>query len=227
MTPLQIFNQGDQRWRDVVIGRGADGPLTIGSHGCLLSCEAMRSPAYGYSETPDTLVSKAKIAGGVLDIEGNLAWSGMEKIFPNLAFLERRYTTNRPGSTADGSLKVQPAAALERVKLLLLMGQPVPLEVFTPNGQHFGLAVKHDAGRDDFLLHDPNGGITVWFKDRYGDPKTKLMGWIMSVGPTAWFPDNSTPERQQMGLALGYAQLAARGKDTRANALRAAESLLR
>lgn len=224
---IPIYNQGAPAWRDVIIGRGADGPLTIGSHGCLLTCEAMRLPAYGYSDTPDVLVSKAKITGGVLDIEGNMAWNGMERIYPNLAFLERRYTTNRQGSAADGSPKVLPQAAIDRIKLLLLMGQPVPLEVFTPAGQHFVLAVKWDDARKDFLCHDPNGGIETWFKDRYGDPMTKLMGWILSVGPTAWFPPNSTPDRQQMGLSLGFAQLAARGKDTKANALRAAEALLR
>lgn len=227
MSTLKILNQGNPAWRDVVIGQGSSGPLTIGSHGCLLTCEAMRLSAYGLDETPATIVSKAKIAGGVLDVEGNLAWNGMERIFPTLAFLERKYTTNREGSTADGSLKVQPAAAIERVKLLLSMGQPVPLEVWTQFGQHFILAKLWDEGRKDFLLNDPNGGIEVWFKDRYGDLTTKLMGWIVSVGPTAWFPSNSTPERQQMGLALGFAQLAARGKDTRANALRAAEALLR
>ncbi len=224
---LPVYNQGDPKWRGVVIGFGSDGPITIGSHGCLLTCEAMRLNAYGLNETPDTLVSKAKLTGGVLDIEGNLAWAGMEKVFPTLAFLERKYTTNRQGNTADGSLKVQPQAAIERIKLLLSMGQPTPLEVMTSFGQHFVLAKLWDEGRMDFLLNDPNGGIEVWFKDRYGDLTTKLMGWIISTGPTAWFPANSAPERQQMGLSLGYAQLAARGKDTRANALRAAESLLR
>lgn len=225
MKPL-ILNQGDPRWKGVVIGRGADGPLTIGSHGCLLTCETMRLPVYGIIETPDTLVSKAKLTGGVLDIEGNLAWAGIERIFPTIAFLERKYTTNKQGNTADGSPKVQPLAAIDRIRLLLSMGQPVPLEVYAP-AQHFVLAVQWDEGRKDFLCHDPNGGIETWFKDRYGDLETRLMGWIVSVGPTAWFPPNSTPERQQMGLSLGYAQLAARGKDTRANALRAAEALLR
>lgn len=224
---LPVHNQGDPRWRDVVIGRGADGPITIGGYGCLLTCEAMRLNAYGISDTPDTLVAKAKLTGGVLDIEGNLAWSGLERIYPTLAFLERKYTTNRQGATADGSPKVLPEVAIECIKLLLSMGQPVPLEVFTPNGQHFVLAAKWDDARQDFLCHDPNGGVAVWFEDRYGNLMTKLMGWILSVGPTAWFPDNSTPERQQMGLSLGYAQLAARGKDTKANALRAAEALLR
>ena len=225
MNP-RIYNQGDTRWRDVVIGRGADGPLTIGSHGCLLSCEAMRLPVYGLDETPATVVSKAKLTGGVLDIEGNLAWAGMERVFPTLAFLERKYTTNFTGNTADDSPKVQPAAAIERIKLLLSMGQPVPLEVRLPS-QHFVLAVRWDDARKDFLCHDPNGGIETWFKDRYGSLMTKLMGWIISTAPSAWFPPNSTPDRQQMGLALGFAQLAARGKDTRTNALRAAEALLR
>lgn len=224
---LPLYNQGDPRWSGVVIGQVSSGPITVGGFGCLLTCEAMRLNAYGINDTPDALVAKAKVTGGVIDIEGNLAWAGMEKVYHNVAFLERKYTTNRQGNTADGSLKVQPQAAIERIKLLLLMGQPVPLEVFTPNGQHFVLAVKWDEGRQDFLCHDPNGGITTWFKDRYGSVVMKLMGWISSVGPTAWFPDNSTPERQQMGLSLGYAQLSARGKDTKANALRAAEALLR
>lgn len=228
MIDPPVLNQADPRWRDIVIGRFADGTnATIGSHGCLLTCEAMRLSAYGYSETPATIVGRAKVAGGVLDAEGNLAWSGLERIYPNLAFLERRYTTNRAADTADGSPKVQPPVAIERIKLLLLMGQPVPLEVFTQFGQHFVLSKLWDDARQDFLLNDPNGGIEVWFKDRYGDPVTRLMGWLMGVGPTAWFPPNSTPEREQMGLALGYAQLAARGKDSRANALRASESLLR
>lgn len=224
---LPLYSQGSPEWRDVVIGRGADGSLTVGSHGCLLSCLSMSLAAYGLSETPATLVSKAKIQGGVLDIEGNLAWDGIERIFPAMAFLERKYTTNKQGNTADGSPKVQSQVAIERIKLLLLMGQPVPLEVFTPNGQHFILAKLWGDTRKDFLCNDPNGGIEIWFKDRYGPLETKLMGWIISVGPTAWFPANSTPERQQMGLSLGYAQLSARGKDTKANALRAAEALLR
>lgn len=227
MNSLPIFSQSDPRWSSVIIGRGSDGPLTIGSHGCLLSVISMSLAAYGLDETPPSLVAKAKITGGVLDIEGNLAWSGMERIFPTLAFLERKYTTNRQGNTADGSLKQTPDSAIERIKLLLLMGQPVPLEVWTQYGQHFILAKLWDEGRKDFLCNDPNGGIEVWFKDRYGDLFTGLMGWIISVGPGTWFPPNSTPERQQMGNALAYAQLAARGKDTRTNALRAAESLLR
>lgn len=226
MIELRILNQGDPRWRNVVIGRFANGnPVTIGSHGCLMTCEAMRLPAYGMSDDPSLLYSRGSVKG-VFDIEGNFHWDGMEEMYANLAFLERKYTTNFTGNTADGSPKIQIDAAIDRIKLLLLMGQPVPIEVRLPS-QHFILAKKWDDARKDFLCNDPNGGIEVWFKDRYGDPLTKLMGWILSVGPTAWFPPNSTPERQQMGLALGFAQLAARGKEPRANALRAAESLLR
>lgn len=223
---LPVYNQLDPRWKDVVIGLGSSGPLTIGSHGCLISCEAMRLAAYGLAETPATVVAKAKITGGVLDIEGNLAWAGMERVYPTIAFLERRFTVNRQADTVDGSPKVQAQASIDRIKLLLSMGQPVPLEVFVPS-QHFVLAVKWDDVKQDFLCHDPNGGISVWFRDRYGDPMTKLMGWIADVGPSAWYPEGSSLERQQMGLSLGYAQLAARGKETRANALRSAESLVR
>lgn len=223
---LPVLNQGNPEWRNVIIGRFADNsPVTIGSHGCLMTCEAMRVAAYGITETPATLYSKGKVHG-IFDIEGNFEWTGMEQVYPTLAFLHRKYTINFTGVTADGSPKWTPASAIQYIKLLLLMGQPVPLEVRLPS-QHFVLAVTWDDTRQDFLLHDPNGGITVWFKDRYGDPMTKLTGWIISVGPGTWFPANSTPERQQMGNALGYAQLAARGKDTRANALRAADALLR
>lgn len=224
---LPLYNQGDPRWSSVDIGMGVDGPITIGRFGCLLTCESMRLNAYGYDETPDTLVRKAKLKGGVLDPEGNIYWDGMERLFNNLALLERRYTVNRPGEkTPDGSPKVTAEASIERVKLMLSMGQPVPLEIMIPS-QHFVLAVLWDEGRRDFLVHNPDGGVKHWFKDRYGDATTRLWGWILSVGPTAWFPENSTPERAQMGLSLGYAQLTARGKETQANALRAAESLLR
>lgn len=226
MAELKLLNQADPRWRDVVIGQGSDGHITIGSFGCLLTCLAMQFGAYGLDETPATIVSKAKVKGGVLDIEGNLAWDGMERIFPLVAFEERRYTTNFTGETADGSLKVQAPTAIEGIKLLLLMGQPVPLEVRLPS-QHFVLAKLWSATRQDFLVNDPNGGLEIWFKDRYGPLGTKLMGWMANVGPTSWFPENSTPERQQMGLSKGFAQLAARGKDPRANARRASESLLR
>jgi hypothetical protein len=226
MISIPQYNQNDPRWKDIPIGLfGFTTPVTIGSHGCLITCESMRLAAFGLNDTPDVLVSKAKLKGA-LDIEGNFLWEGIERVYSNLAFLERRYTTNRTNPTADGSPKVQPQAAIERIKLLLLMGQPVPLEVFPPFGQHFILAVKWDDTRKDFICHDPNGGIQTWFKDRYGDPLSRLMGWILSIGPTAWFPDNSTPERQQMGLSLGFAQLAARNKDSKANALRSAESLL-
>lgn len=41
MAALPIYNQGDSRWRDVVIGQGSDGPFTIGGWQGYVTCDKM------------------------------------------------------------------------------------------------------------------------------------------------------------------------------------------
>ena len=207
--PIQNLNQGDPRFGDIVM---APSKLKIRNFGCLATAILDTFPVYQIQMDPVTYFNKLVSVGG-FDPEGNLNHTAIEKIDPNLVFYERVYTTN----SKSQSQKMLVSAAIDRARSLLSLGQPVMLEVDNVGndgrGDHWLCASDFKAGdKPDFLVSNPDGGKMHWFSERYGDPQKGLHGLYCILGPSQFFPDGTSRDRQQMGLAAWKAAMVWSGK---------------
>jgi len=213
MINLPLYNQGNPQWGDYVMGKWPDGTLlTMRRWGCMVTSLSMALKNYGIDADPGFLCSLLGGTGG-LDQEGNLVHSGIEKIYPDVVFYERQYTSNYPGNTPKPKLLI--GESLRRLQSYLSLGQPVILEVDNVGNDgrpdHWVVAKEYRDG--DFLIHNPDGGIEQWFSKRYGDPAQKLYGFYQVIGQPTGFPPNSPPERQNLGLAAWKAAQVWKGKN--------------
>lgn len=91
-TPL---SQRDPRWKDIKLGfrNPYTGKyVTIGTHGCTLTCLTMLLNAQGYKETPATVNEKLKEVKAF--VGPLLYWSRVSLAFPRLKFTWRGYNYN-------------------------------------------------------------------------------------------------------------------------------------
>lgn len=210
---LPLYNQSDPQWADYKMGVLPDGSfLTMRRWGCLVTSVSMALKNYAIDADPGFLCALLGGVGG-LDKEGNLVHSGIEKLYPNVIFYERRYTTNYPSPTPTPKLLI--GEALSRLDRYLKLGQPVILEVDNVGNDgrpdHWVVAKEYKNG--DFLIHNPDGGVEQWFSQRYGDPVKKLYGYYQIIGSPVGFPTNSTPQNQELGLAAWKAAMVWKGKN--------------
>ena len=131
--------QNDEAWKNVPLGFSSQ---TIGSWGCLLTSVTMMLNGIGYNETPDTVNTKMKNAGG---FQGPLFIpSVLPYVWGNCAYRDMQPCESVP-------------APLQQIDDAVASGKPVILQVDW-NKQagiqtHFVL-VKEKKG-DDYVLYDP------------------------------------------------------------------------
>ena len=76
-----VYNQRDQRWKDVPLGTRS----TIGANGCLMTCASMVCNAFGHASNPKLLNAWLTTNGGYLD--GNLfLWASLEELYDDMKF---------------------------------------------------------------------------------------------------------------------------------------------
>src|SRR5512140_3481099 len=76
---LVRYSQQDPAWKNNKIGRGPD---TIGYIGCALTCVAMYSSGWGFTEIPATLNLKLTSHGGFVDEA--IVWGAITQFHPHL-----------------------------------------------------------------------------------------------------------------------------------------------
>jgi len=76
---LVRYSQQDPQWKNKVIGGGPD---TIGYIGCAMTCVAMYSSGWGFTETPGTLNQKLTASGGYVDEA--IVWGAISKYYPKI-----------------------------------------------------------------------------------------------------------------------------------------------
>lgn len=157
MLDIAPLSQRDPRWASDKLGNSN---LTIGSHGCLVTCLAM---AVGV--TPAEFNRRLREVGG---FTGALVyWKMVEVAYPQLdyyKFIDCRYVP----------------APLNEIDAMLALGIPVEVEVdFNPDtafvDQHWILIIGK-AG-DDYIANDPWTGERISFRAKYGDPAR----WIFRI----------------------------------------------
>lgn len=192
MIDLPIYKQGDPRWSAKPLGTST---AHMGDSGCFVTSLAMATYNFGISDDPGETVDRLN-AVNAFTPEGFLTYTGVMAAFPALYFNERVYTTNTPDANL---VKMEINAAIAKVRRGLRLGQPVMLSVDLigndRNQDHCILAVGDATADDspDFWIQDPAFGDRIRFKTRYGDPRTKLYGYISIIGPPISFPVDGDP----------------------------------
>lgn len=187
MTVAQ-YSQTDPKWGAKKL---SPSPFSMAQFGCLVTSISNALANYAVYEDPGTVLDKLIAVGG-FDQYGNLNHEAVPKAYPQLIFYERQYTTNCKKQNVS---KVQAAVALERVKKLLKLGQPVHLHVDNLYNDkmedHFVTAVDFEDSK--LVIHNPDGGKKEVFDNRYGDPLTNLYGYYALIGPPINFPKDGWP----------------------------------
>jgi hypothetical protein len=174
---LVRYSQQDPRWKADRLGGGRD---TVGYIGCALTCVAMYSSGWGFSETPGTLNQKLKSVGGF--VNQAIVWAALSKIYPSLRCTGLTVCGNSPAPLSD-------------IGNSLADGQPVIVEVdFSPASglQTHWVVLYRDVG-NDYLMLDPwpypteTDQVTLMSRYSHG---TKLPRAIKAI---AWYQSNTVP----------------------------------
>ena len=131
------YSQQDPQWKNTQISGGPD---TIGYVGCALTCVAMYSSGWGYTETPGSLNQKLIANGGYSD--ELIRWGAVSQIHPQIKFINLNIDANAPIAQINASLSA---------------GQPVIVEVdFSPDaGLQTHWVVLYAQQGNDYLILDP------------------------------------------------------------------------
>jgi hypothetical protein len=168
---LVRYSQQDPRWKNDKLGGGPD---NIGHIGCAVTCVAMYSSGWGFTETPATLNQKLKRVGGY--VGQAIVWAALTKIHPSLRCTGLTISGNSP-------------APLSEIGASLAEGQPVIVEVdFSPAAglQTHWVLLYRDRGNDYYMLDPwpyPTETDTVSLMSRYSHGKTLPR----SIKAIAWY----------------------------------------
>jgi hypothetical protein len=131
------YSQQDPQWKNDKISSGPD---TIGYVGCALTCVAMYSSGWGYTETPRSMNQKLIAKGGYLD--ELIRWGVISLVHPEIKYKSLNTDANAPINSINASVAA---------------GQPVIVEVdFSPDaGLQTHWVVIYSKKGDDYLILDP------------------------------------------------------------------------
>ncbi len=222
MMRVSNYNQADPRWGSNVFATAPDGEqMTIRRWGCMFTSLADALLNYGININPGDLAVRIQLAGG-FDAQGYFDNTTIPKMFPDVLNYARENTTNIAGG------KLQPETAVNRIKSLLMAGQPVLVwvdNVKQDNEPDHWVCFK-DWKNGDFLINNPDGGLEQWFTPRYGDPLKKIYGYLALVGPAVEYPDSASESDKKRGLAAWKASQVAQGKNVKTYAKEILNDLL-
>ena len=151
---LPLISQNDPKWKDILLGYNTKPPYTIGNYGCLITSLCMYLTAIGKPETPETINSKLKDAGGFKSGSGEMIWSVFNKTFGvTEQYISPRYS---------GPLTSQ---AYAKINELLDAKMPVLAEIdFNPSQQgeqmHFVEIIGYD-DQKNYYANDPWSGTQI------------------------------------------------------------------
>ncbi len=184
---LVHYSQQDPQWKNNTIGGGPD---TIGYIGCALTCVAMYSSGWGFTETPGTLNKKLTSNGGYVDEA--IVWGAISKFYPQIK------------STGLTICKTNTDAPLSQIDASMAAGQPVIVEVdFSPAaGLQTHWVVLYAKQGNDYLMLDPwpyptdTQAVTVMSRFSHGQTLArtiKAIAWYQySASGSTPLPPSST-----------------------------------
>ena len=162
---LVRYSQQDPRWKN---NKMDGGPDTIGYIGCALTCAAMYTSGWGYTETPDSLNAKLTANGGYLGEA--IVWGSLNKFYPQIKSTGLTICTNSD-------------APIAQINASLAAGQPVIVEVdFSPDaGLQTHWVLLYAQQGNDYLLLDPwpypsdTGNVTLMQRFSQGKPLQRAI----------------------------------------------------
>lgn len=180
---IPLYSQWGQPWSDKLIGNTNH---TMARKGCYVTSITMMMHNYDVKIDPGEVLDKLNSVDGFIS-GGLVTYSGVERAFPGVHFYQRVYTTNDKDARF---MPMQITAAIGKIKHLLDYGLPTILCVDNLYNDgvpdHAVCAKGYEIGRNglevDFKIHDPDGGLDIWFSEKYGDPMKKLYGYISIIG---------------------------------------------
>jgi len=193
MIKLSSLQQADPRWGSKSLGGSA---LTIASDGCTLTSLTMAMQNWAINLRPDEVEAKLRAVGGFEN--GRIIWTKIPIAFPELVFHFRWDTTNNPSQSIFS--KISPEAALDKIKRLIQLGQPVLLQV--SNGIHWVLGFEVNC----MMIMDPlRVGPRPYAQD-YGDILKTLWGFSIVLG-TSVEVDDTGDARTANGFSGGLKRI--------------------
>lgn len=177
---MNVYNQGDSRWRDKELGKSG---LHMWSHGCYVCATAVALNAYGHALTPGDLCDLMNANDG-FDDAGQIRWTVVEKMFPDVVWYASWWTTRF--ENAQNVQKMEQSAAIASLRRLQSLGFPTVLCVDVPNVGYTDWpdhAVTLWTDRD--TVSDSDGGRAVDLVDggKYGTLDKAVFGFRCLLGP--------------------------------------------
>lgn len=206
MRQLTPFNQWDERWRNVPLGKSG---VTLGSHGCYTTAMACGLKNWMVKDTDPKKLAEWLNRNDGYTPDGQLEWNAIPKLFPGTMLYGRAWTTNVPNSKNLAGV-LTPEKAIADIRAANAKGQVVGICVdrVADNGvspDHIVLAVETWEDLDRWKIMDPDGGYIMNFRERYGSPLKGIMGYRTLIGSPANFPEDSGQVEQKAGIAIGFA----------------------
>ncbi|RPH55816.1 MAG: DUF3380 domain-containing protein, partial [Chloroflexi bacterium] len=158
---LVRLSQQDPRWKNTKLGFSNDS--TIGAYGCAMTSVCMWLSGFGFPETPDSLNTKLKAAGGY--VQDAIIWGAVSAIYPKVKHKNLLLCRDTD-------------APIDAIGNSIAAGQPVLLEVdSSPKSglqTHWVVAYKK-MGKDFYILdpwpHPTEEGKDISLMSRYSQGK--------------------------------------------------------
>lgn len=200
---IPIYNQYDVRWRDVIMEPSG---LNLRRWGCFTTAIAMALHNYAIKIDPGEFCKLLVKNNGYTD-DGMIKYDGIERAIHQVSFYERGYTSNIKDNRTS---KTEISTAIKKIQKLVRFGMPTLLAVDNVYADdipdHAVLLVDAPDNLDDWVIHDPDGGNRILFKDKYGNPMDKIFGWVALIGTPVEVPEGGDSTLAQVTSKLSQAK---------------------
>lgn len=172
---IQPLSQRDTRWKNQRLGM-VNG-VTIGSDGCVDTCQSMLLTYHGFPILPNQLDNLLTDKGLYYDAEGNGPvnddlWvpANISKIWDKMKYVKTIYCETV-------------SAPINEIKDAIDRGQPPTMWLINGKVKHNVLAVGYDGNK--ILVNDPWMGDQVFIEDRWGESSYVILSVDFYEGPMA------------------------------------------
>jgi len=184
-----LYNQGDPRFSNFLLGFNTVSKYNIGQYGCLISGLAVIACYLGKNVTPIDINEALKDKKGFAPAGGNYVWGSLSKVFPDI--IEKK--TDTPGILTDAQMsEIKTAIDYGYLVMVQLDYDPKTVAVDT---HYVVLCGYNPADENDFLIADSLGGRVHSLKDYLGwfypSVRKTIQQYAVYVGPKPKVTENA------------------------------------
>ena len=192
------YNQTNPIWAGKLLGKSGK---NMAQAGCYVTTTASilagtykkLSPFGAYLITPGDLCDLLNAQPDGFDLDGQLGWAALHRLFPDVFIYGRAWTTNNMNPNV-AKITVDKAVRDLRRAMLLGFTPGICVDLVNPNHvpDHIVVCTSLPDDLNCLMVMDPAFGDVVKFSDRYGDPMRGIMGYRIMVGDAPEKPYLST-----------------------------------